>query len=100
MGWGWWIVESRYEWSKDGFGDLLMMALPHHLDILDREGGNVAVVMADGYQSIKVREGTGVCWPLKRLMNGGGSAPKSVSRSASADVKTTPASALNKKTDK
>ena len=52
MGW----VEDRYEWSKDGFGDLLMMALPHHMDILDRERGSVAVVMTDGYQSIKVRD--------------------------------------------
>lgn len=50
-----WIHGDRYEWAKDGFGDLLMMALPHHMDILDRLGGSVAVAMTDGYQSIKVR---------------------------------------------
>ncbi|CAM9883951.1 unnamed protein product, partial [Hapterophycus canaliculatus] len=46
-------MEMRYEWAKDGFGDLLMMALPHHMDILELEGGDSAVVMADSYQSIK-----------------------------------------------
>lgn len=49
----------RYEWAKDGFGDLLMMALPHHMDTLDLDGGDSAVVMADSYQSIKVGQDDG-----------------------------------------
>lgn len=46
---------ARYEWAKDGFGDLLMMALPHHMDMIDAEGEDIAVVMSDGYQCMKVR---------------------------------------------
>eukprot|EP00903_Cladosiphon_okamuranus_P005442 g5427.t1 len=46
-------VEMKYEWAKDGFGDLLMMALPHHMDMLDRIGDGVEVALADSFQSIK-----------------------------------------------
>lgn len=73
VGWGR-CVEDRYEWSKDGFGDLLMMALPHHMDILDRQGESVAVVMTDGYQSIKVRTWAGVAG-RSSLGEGGSAAP-------------------------
>ncbi|CAM9323676.1 unnamed protein product [Ectocarpus sp. 4 AP-2014] len=45
-------MEMRYEWDKDGFGDLLMMALPHHMDTMDA-GADIAIVMADSYQCIK-----------------------------------------------
>ena len=48
---------ARYEWIKDGFGDLLMMALPHHLDMMQDLGENVPTVMEGIYFTIKVR-----CW--------------------------------------
>lgn len=48
----WALLFCRYEWTKDGFGDLLMLALPHHMDTM---GADVAVVMEEGYQSMKVR---------------------------------------------
>lgn len=44
----------RYEWEKDGFGDLLMMALPHHMDIMENEVMALPIVMKNSYQSIKV----------------------------------------------
>ncbi|CAM9532890.1 unnamed protein product, partial [Ascophyllum nodosum] len=49
-------VEMRralYEWIKDGFGDLLMMALPHHLDMMQDLGENVPTVMEGIYFTIK-----------------------------------------------
>ena len=51
-------LACRYEWEKDGFGDLLMMALPHHVDtMVGASGQDAAFVMNDSYQCIKVREG-------------------------------------------
>lgn len=51
-------LARRYEWEKDGFGDLLMMALPHHVDtMVGASGQDAAFVMNDSYQCIKVREG-------------------------------------------
>ena len=53
-------LARRYVWAKDGFGDLLMMALPHHVDTLvGANGQDAAFVMKDSYQCIKVREGWG-----------------------------------------
>lgn len=53
-------LSGRYEWAKDGFGDLLMMALPHHVDTMGGVNGeDAAFLMKDSYQSIKVREGRG-----------------------------------------
>lgn len=47
-------MEMRYEWAKDGFGDLLMMALPHHVDTMGGVNGeDAAFLMKDSYQSIK-----------------------------------------------
>lgn len=46
------MVSYRYDWAKDGFGDLLMMALPHHMDTIETEW--TSVVMEDSYQTIKV----------------------------------------------
>lgn len=53
-------LACRYEWAKDGFGDLLMMALPHHLDTMGGTNGeDGAFLMKDSYQSIKVKEERG-----------------------------------------
>lgn len=53
-------LSCRYEWAKDGFGDLLMMALPHHVDTMGGVNGeDAAFLMKDSYQSIKVKDGRG-----------------------------------------
>lgn len=51
-------LSCRYEWAKDGFGDLLMMALPHHVETMGGTNGeDAAFLMKDSYQSIKVNIG-------------------------------------------
>ncbi|CAN0470263.1 unnamed protein product, partial [Discosporangium mesarthrocarpum] len=41
----------RYIWDKDGFGDLLMMALPHHVDMMDQDTS--ALILKGTYQTVK-----------------------------------------------
>ena len=57
------FLARRYMWEKDGFGDLLMMALPHHVDTMEGTNGeDAAFLMRDSYQSIKVKgEQQSVC---------------------------------------
>lgn len=47
------LLRARYEWEKHGFGDLLMMALPHHMDTIHVHNADT-IVMNNTYQTIKV----------------------------------------------
>ncbi|MED6185293.1 hypothetical protein PIB30_055654, partial [Stylosanthes scabra] len=42
----------EYKWEKRGSGDVLMLALPLHLQLLSKEDGNVAVLEDFKYKSI------------------------------------------------
>ncbi|KAG5183805.1 glycosyl hydrolase family 81-domain-containing protein [Tribonema minus] len=45
---------TKFVWEKYGFGDLLMLALPHHIDMMDMETTEVA--MPKAYQTLKPTE--------------------------------------------
>ncbi|KAL1322963.1 hypothetical protein AAHE18_14G236800 [Arachis hypogaea] len=42
----------EYKWEKKGFGSLLMLAHPLHLQLLSKDGGNVTVLKYFKYRSI------------------------------------------------
>ncbi|CAM9652192.1 unnamed protein product, partial [Phaeothamnion confervicola] len=59
----------RFSWDKKGFGELLMLALPHHVDMMDNSSAQF--VLPDSYQTMKGKM-TGVIgstWVMKDALS-------------------------------